>query len=450
MAAGSGTAEAASLAEAPLLVALCDTSSKTAGGPAAWMAAAQMAMAAEEWGLAALVFPSPPGALAPQSLSLPEGGRIEAVLALGLAGQGQDRSTRGPELHGAEGFLAAAPPRRHGRTGDPDRQILLSFTEIASATAAGSDMDGVLETIVRSLGRLFPIDGAALGLLEDDVVLVREILRRGEAVRREPESLPADGSHLLGWVITNERPLWRNDVASELRFQESLAEGGMRSDMTIPLRARRRVTGAFRVACRRRHAFEPEDFETLKRCSDLTAVAIETQRLLLATQRLSEVDGLTAVYNHRYFLELLTQEVERARRTRRPVSLLMMDLDDFKKINDRHGHPAGDRTLHHVAQLIAKVLRRSDVVARYGGEEFVAILPDAGLEAAMAVAEKVRAEVERSPLSLPGLPGPLHVRISLGVASLPEDAATEADLVEAADRGLYHAKRTGKNRVGHV
>src|SRR5947199_157164 len=207
----------------------------------------------------------------------------------------------------------ASRPRRDSLEGG-DRDVLTSFMEIASATAAVEDMDGVLETIARALGRLFPVDGAALGLREEGGIAVREILRRGEAVRRQPLRLPADASHLMGWVMLRGRPLWRNDLATELRFEDSTPRAGMRSDMVIPLRARGQITGAFQVACRKRHAFDPEDFEVLQRCADVTAVAVETQRLLQATRRLSETDGLTGVCNHRHFLRLLDQEAERARR----------------------------------------------------------------------------------------------------------------------------------------
>jgi len=334
-------------------------------------------------------------------------------------------------------------------SGVSDHKILVSFMEIASVTAGAGDLDTVLEEIARSLRRLFPVDGAGLGLLEGDSVLLREVLKGGAPEPREPERLPADASHLMGWVIRHAKPLWRNDVSAELRFTEKPVPGGLRSDMTIPLRARGQVIGAFRVGCRRRHAFDPEDFEVLKRCADMTAVAVETQRLLLTTKRLAELDGVTGVYNHRHFRTLLDQEVERARGAERPVALVMIDIDDFKRFNDTYGHQAGDEVLRHVAQMVARVLRRSDSVARYGGEEFVVLLADATTQEALPVAEKIRAEVEKTALTPAGMLRPLHVTVSLGVASFPADAINGPDLVAAADRGLYQAKRTGKNRVCH-
>jgi len=147
---------------------------------------------------------------------------------------------------------------------------------------------------------------------------------------------------------------------------------------------------------------------------------------------------------------LLDHEVERARRLERPVSLVMIDIDHFKRFNDTYGHQSGDEVLRHVAQLTAGALRRSDAVARYGGEEFVVLLPEATLQDALAVAEKIRTEVERGALGVGGVLRPLQVTVSLGVAAFPSDAINGPDLVAAADRALYEAKNGGRNRVCHV
>jgi two-component system, cell cycle response regulator len=442
--------EADALRQAPVLIALCDTSGAESGRPAAWVAASQMALVAEEAGLSALLIPwrwQTPGA---SELPLPPGSRLETVLAIGLPGPPDRRPESARAPRGVESFVAAASPPTPSPTGREEREVLNTFLEIAAATAGVEDLDEILNAIANALGRLFPVDGASLGLLEEEAIVVREILRRGEAVRREPERLPADDSHLMGYVIGRRRALLRNDVKAEARFAESLPQAGMKSDMTIPLRTRGKIIGAFGVGSRSRHAFDPSDFDLLQKSADLTAVAVETQRLLDRTKRLSEIDGLTGVSNHRHFVGLLDQEIEAARRAERSVALLMIDVDDFKRVNDTHGHQAGDELLRHVAQLTAKLLRRSDMIARYGGEEFAVILPDCRLEGAMTAAESIRAEIERSPLVQPPADRPLEARVSVGVATLPEDASSASDLVAAADRALYQAKRTGKNRVCHI
>ncbi|HXU10884.1 MAG TPA: sensor domain-containing diguanylate cyclase [Candidatus Binatia bacterium] len=319
--------------------------------------------------------------------------------------------------------------------------------EIASATAGAEDLDTVLEKIAESLRRLFPVDGAALGLVEGDSIMVREVLKPGEQEPRDPERLPADASHLMGWVIRNDKPMWRNDVTAEMRFAESVKQKNLRSDMTIPLRARGRVMGAFRVACSRRHAFDPEDFEVLKRCADMTAVAVETQRLLLATKRLAELDGVTGVFNHRHFRTLLEHEVDRARRLERPVALVMIDIDNFKRFNDTYGHQAGDEVLRHVAQLAARVLRRSDAVARYGGEEFMLVFPHTDYGLLKTICERIVRAFQETRHDV-GVKRDLSVTVSIGMATHNDGRRFRSveDLLKAADKALYTAKLQGRNR----
>lgn len=152
-------------------------------------------------------------------------------------------------------------------------------------------------------------------------------------------------------------------------------------------------------------------------------------------------DGLTGLYNRRYFEESLQREVQRAERYARPLSLLFCDVDDFKAVNDRHGHPYGDTALRELARLLEKETRASDLVCRYGGEEYALLLPETGKAGALVAAEKLRRIAET------GGAGPARLTLSFGVASYPEDAKTGPDLVQRADEALYRAKRAGKNRV---
>ncbi len=431
---------------APLLIAFCLESETDLSVASAWMTAGRVAIEAGRAGLASVAI-APPGEGISEVSVLKGAGRVVALLALGRPYPVPPRpATARPDPAAA---AERDVPTAAGSEED-DRQFLASFLEIASASAMADDLDTVLVKITEALGRLFPVDGATLAIREEGGIILREVMELGGEPPREGESLPEDDSHLMGRVILRDRPMWRNDTTSELRFEDVPGRVRLRSDMTIPLHARGRVMGAFRVGSCRRHAYDPEDFDVLQRCADLTAVAVETQRLLQATRRLSEQDGLTGVSNHRHFLTLLQQEVARSRRTDRSLALLMIDIDDFKRINDTHGHQAGDQVLRHVAQLVSKMLRRSDTVARYGGEEFAVLLPEATFEQAMKVGEALRAEVEGAPITMsePGLP--LRARVSIGVAVLPGDAFGPGDLVGAADRGLYQAKRSGKNRICHA
>ncbi len=161
--------------------------------------------------------------------------------------------------------------------------------------------------------------------------------------------------------------------------------------------------------------------------------------------RLMRTDGLTELFNRRYFDEVLQKEVSRARRYGRPFSLVLFDIDHFKRINDTYGHLAGDAVLRQLGQIVASHVRRDDVVARTGGEEFAVILPETELPQARAFADKLRRLVERTDFQFEGTRVP--VTISLGVAEWAAQLVDGADLVKRADEKLYEAKRGGRNRV---
>jgi two-component system cell cycle response regulator len=155
-------------------------------------------------------------------------------------------------------------------------------------------------------------------------------------------------------------------------------------------------------------------------------------------------DGLTNLYNYRYFWEMLNQQVGQSRRYGWPLSLLFLDIDDFKKINDTLGHPQGDAVLKALADYLRGVLRQADLLCRYGGEEFVVLLPQTQAEQALILAERLREGIARTLISLS--PGHIHITVSIGVAGLTTDM-DGATLVKAADAALYRAKNSGKNRV---
>lgn len=161
--------------------------------------------------------------------------------------------------------------------------------------------------------------------------------------------------------------------------------------------------------------------------------------------RLTTVDGLTQISNKRYFIEALEREISRAHRYGRALSLAMMDLDDFKSVNDTYGHLAGDFVLRHMATLIKAKIRRDDVFARYGGEEFALILPEIDMVGAVTTGEKVRKLVEKQPFVYEDRTIP--VTISVGVASLCDKDMDMQALLKAADGRLYLAKQMGRNRV---
>lgn len=170
------------------------------------------------------------------------------------------------------------------------------------------------------------------------------------------------------------------------------------------------------------------------------ALHYQNARLHERLRRLAAVDGLTGLPNRRMFDDALAREVERARRSRRPLTLLLADIDRFKLVNDTHGHPVGDEVLRHVGRVLAGNLRTGDLAARYGGEEFGILLPGCAALDGAAIAEKLRGAVATSR-------GPVPVTVSVGVAELPADAADAATLLAAADTALYRAKAAGRDCV---
>jgi two-component system cell cycle response regulator len=163
--------------------------------------------------------------------------------------------------------------------------------------------------------------------------------------------------------------------------------------------------------------------------------------------RLTIMDGLTQAFNARYLYEALEREIIRARRHERPLSVLMFDIDHFKRINDVHGHLAGDFVLKEIARLIQQRIRRDEIFARYGGEEFAIILPETPLDGAVSLAESLRQKVEENVFSFQA--DKIKVTISMGVAQLTDNDKVANELIKRADELLYTAKRSGRNRVCH-
>jgi diguanylate cyclase (GGDEF)-like protein len=176
------------------------------------------------------------------------------------------------------------------------------------------------------------------------------------------------------------------------------------------------------------------------------SLALEVVDLHENLRKMSITDGLTGLFNHREFYQQLRRELERARRYRHTVSLLIIDVDDFKKFNDRFGHLAGDLALKKIADLLRYCARATDVVARYGGEEFAVILPESTSSGALMVAERIKTEIGIYDF-LPQTPGEVHLTVSIGIYTAEEGAVTEDQLVSYADEAAYSAKNTGKNRV---
>jgi diguanylate cyclase (GGDEF)-like protein len=226
------------------------------------------------------------------------------------------------------------------------------------------------------------------------------------------------------------------------------AEPAASTQVSVPLVAQGRVLGVLSVYERETgEPFTVEDATVLADFAVQAAVAVENVQLHQEAERLSLTDAVTGSWNYRYFERRLEQELERSRRFGRLFALLLLDIDHFKLVNDRHGHQVGDEVLVEMTRRITAIVRDIDTFARYGGEEFVLILPETNLVGGIAVAEKLRGAVAAAPFAArPGGDG-VRLTVSLGVACYPEHATSTAELLRAADTAMYEAKRRGRNRV---
>ena len=266
------------------------------------------------------------------------------------------------------------------------------------------------------------------------------------ATRAVPEALEPAMISVGQWVTTSGADFGAADLAADLRLP-----GHRRgSVLGLPLACRGRTVGAVITFDRATSASEPRlgvaARAALESALEPGALALENALRVQRAEALSVTDDLTSLYNSRYLSQVLRREAKRATRSGRPLSLLFLDLDGFKSINDTHGHLFGSRALVEAAAVIKSSARETDVVARFGGDEFALVLPDTGSEGATAVGERVRERLAAHEfLRADGLR--IRLTASVGVATLPGAAETVEALIQAADKAMYLVKGRGKNGI---
>jgi diguanylate cyclase (GGDEF)-like protein len=256
------------------------------------------------------------------------------------------------------------------------------------------------------------------------------------------------GEGIYGRTAVSGEARLIKDVAQEKDvIPAEIPSPDIQSIIIVPFGARTKTLGLLCTYKNRPDAFGRDDMELLKAVAEHVALAIENARLYKETKMMAITDGLTGLYNHRFFIARLTEEIKRVDRYDRPLSLIIMDIDYFKHYNDRHGHQGGDEILRGVASLIIKTIRSADIAARYGGEEFVVILPETGKEQAVKMAERTRGVIENYPFQKRETQPGGRLTVSVGVATFKDDATNADELVKKADDALYRAKEGGRNRV---
>ena len=312
----------------------------------------------------------------------------------------------------------------------------LATEEIVAALAAASQ-DVVLSTHI-------------LVALSDQSGLSYEIGLAVGAEKLKGLKVKSHGRTWISWLLNSDTgPLMLKDVRSHASSLPvaSPREGdlGVRSLLLIPLVAKGKKMGALVLGAMRPDYYQNWHMRILTEICSQAAANIENSLLHRRVESEALSDGLTQVFNHRYFQERLSTEFSRARRTNETLSLLMADIDNFKQVNDTYGHRIGDIILQQIAGILRRSVRSEDVVARYGGEEFVIILIGSDRKGALKMAERIRAAVES--VSFLAEDYAILLTISIGTATYPDDGREPWQLIEHADRALYRAKEEGRNRV---
>ena len=260
-----------------------------------------------------------------------------------------------------------------------------------------------------------------------------------------PEMGPAVYA-IATWVMHRNQEF----VTADLTHDARVSDGAVGAVIAFPLGCRGRRVGALVGLDRLPSAREPRLSESMLRAVRIllepASVALDNALLLKRAEALSVTDDLTHLYNSRYLNLVLRRETKRASRSGRPLSLLFIDLDGFKDVNDTHGHLFGSRALVEAAAVIRSRARETDVVSRFGGDEFALVLPDTGGEGAYAVGERIRERIAAHQF-LAGDGLNIHLTVSVGVATLPDVANSSEELVQAADKAMYRVKDSGKNGI---
>ena len=322
-----------------------------------------------------------------------------------------------------------------------------ALRRITAAATSGSDLGSIVPAFAAELAALQPFDRLACGFVNETGDYLEMVSNPEGTSWGLGGVLPVVGSG-AGFVALNNRPVLQKDLVHEHRYLEDmrLLEEGLRCYALFPLSSRERAIGVLAIGSCQQAAFDDATLARLQPMADAVALAFENVRLFQKTRELSITDEVTPLHNFRYFHQALERELKLVNRYGGALSLLFVDLDRFKPINDQYGHLRGSRTLREVGFLVRAAVRETDIPARYGGDEFVVVLPQTDAQSATVLAEKMRRLVEgHTFLQEEGINARLGV--SLGVATYPSEANSKEALIRLADKRMYEDKesrRTGR------
>ena len=317
---------------------------------------------------------------------------------------------------------------------------LEAINAIAQQMTAVLDLNELLQKVCASVQRAFPISHVSVLLRDEDDLVLRA--HHGSLAPLVPEGghLPV-GTESWGRALVLGKTVVESDLSSapdHIRFRNQA-----NSRMCIPLVSFGHTLGVLVLDSEQRGAFSAHETQPLESVADICATAIQNAHYVERVKQLAYLDGLTGIFNRRFFELRIVEEIDRARRFPGSLGVIMVDIDQFKRLNDEFGHLLGDEVLRQISSLFHQQLRKIDVVCRYGGEEFAILLSQTAPDQALAIADKLRRLVQN--WQFPGVPR--SVTISAGTASFPQHGTTRDELVKAADAALYLAKQEGRNCV---
>lgn len=319
------------------------------------------------------------------------------------------------------------------------------LVRVSESILSTLDEQVVFEAITEKLRLLVEYDTLAISKVEWDTRRIVTVWARDEYAQELIDNPIGVEQGLWGWAVTHDEALLCNTAHDDPRAnQVPDTPVEPQASIVLPLHVMNKVIGVLNLDRLGGKTFTDEEFELVKPFANLAAIAIENASLYERSQLRAVTDPLTGLYNHGHFQETLEHEVRRCERYGDSFSLLMLDLDHFKGVNDRFGHPRGDAVLREVAQVLSDTTREADYAARYGGEEFAALLPKTSSEDARQLADRIRARVREIEVEQGDA---FRVSASIGVADFPACGLDAKTILGAADTALLWAKRRGRNCV---
>ena len=319
------------------------------------------------------------------------------------------------------------------------------FHDVARALTSSLDLDSILGAIMQQMEQFFEPESWSLLIVDDEHQNLYYAVAAGKS--SGDRNLRVDmGEGIAGWVAQHGEPVIVSEPGKDPRFVTDGAVSPVRSAICIPLRSRDRTLGVIELLNYRADTLTDETMAFLRVLCDYAAIAIQNVRAVERIQELTITDDCTGLFNSRHLFSITEVELERSRRFSLPFSLIFIDLDHFKRVNDLHGHLTGSRLLAEIARTIKHSVRGIDSAFRYGGDEFIVLLPQTGKDAALEVTQRLlHALRDTKYLLAEGLE--VRMMASFGIASYPEDGSTIQEIIGAADQMMYMVKNSSRGNI---